>query len=153
MSVEEGTKFANLLLNLNDDAFNKYINDWKEKQSVSDSISKMLYADETSAAKQEVIDAFEQFNDDMEAQGGENAKAWGNGFIEKVREIMPKLVERLNESYSNLLPYGPFAYEGAGGTFTTNVSNFYLQPPKDASVQEQIWEANNAAWLEKQRGN
>lgn len=153
MDVGEATTKAQAFVNMSDEAFNTYMDNYKKSLSLTDKISKVLYADQVEEAKQEVIDAFGQFNEDMEEQGGENAKAWIDGFIEKVREIMPDVISSIGLQFANLLPQGAYAYEAAAGEIGTYINQFYLQAPKDASVQEQIWEANNAAWLEKQRGN
>ncbi|MCQ2741128.1 MAG: hypothetical protein MJ210_03310, partial [Alphaproteobacteria bacterium] len=75
MSVEEGTKYANLLLSVPEEDFNAYINDWKAKQSEAERLSKLLYSDETEEAKNQITESFDKYNEDLEKQGKENAKS------------------------------------------------------------------------------
>lgn len=152
MDVGEATTKAQAFVNMSDEAFNTYMDNYKKSLSLTDKISKVLYADQVEEAKQEVIDAFGQFNEDMEEQGGKNAKAWTDGFIEKFREIMPNVINSIGIHLANLLPYGAYAYEAAIAEMRTYITNYNFQPPKYASVQEQQWEAEHASWLNKQRG-
>ena len=100
MGVDEGIKFTNALLELSDADFDSYIAQWKEKQSASEDISKILYRDEAEEAINAASDKMSDFNAKFEENGEENAKSWGEGFIEKMKKIMPDITDRINAAFS-----------------------------------------------------
>lgn len=122
MSVEEGMKYAEALLNADDVAFNKYIDDWKAKQATAENLSKILYADEAEEVKSEIAEAFDKFDTDLDQQGRQNAAAWGNGFYEKVKSIIPSILDEINSAFGNIIGIPTYAIAGnsSGGTIDLN---------------------------------
>lgn len=120
LSVEEGTKFADALLRADNTAFEKYIADWEQKQRVSEELSKILYADEAEKVKNEINESFDKFNEDLDLQGKHNAEAWGEGFSEKVKQIIPQILDEINSAFGNIIGTPSYAIAGNtrnGGTF------------------------------------
>lgn len=124
LSVEDGLAFAKGLLAVSDEEFTEYIDSWKHKQESADVISKFLYADEAQKANEEISKKFDEFNSDIEQKGKDNAAAWGEGFFEKIRELMPEIRSRIEESLNSIGPYSGFIPSMAGGN-VTNVSNTF----------------------------
>ena len=122
MSVEEGMKYAEALLNADDVAFNKYIDDWKAKQATAENLSKILYVDEAEEVKSEIAEAFDKFDTDLDQQGRQNAAAWGNGFYEKVKSIIPSILDEINSAFGNIIGIPTYAIAGnsSGGTIDLN---------------------------------
>ena len=150
LSVEEGMKFAKTLLNADDATFNQYMQNWQEKQNVAEEVSKILYADEAKEVCEEIVSSFGEINADLETQGKENAESWGNGFIKQIEQIMPNVLSKINDLFSGALPTQEFAFSGAGGNLYT--SNYYIQPSKGESTQDQLWAIRQSDFINKQRG-
>lgn len=95
MSIEEGRTFAETLLGADDEAFNKYIEDWKIKQETADKLSKLMYADKVD----ELIDVSQEKFDDLTSKFlliGESAgKEFENGFL-------PQILATVNEAISHI---------------------------------------------------
>lgn len=150
MGVDEGIKFTNALLELSDADFDSYIAQWKEKQSASEDISKILYRDEAEEAINVASDKMSEFNSKFEENGEENAKSWGEGFIEKMKEIMPDITDRINAAFSSIvLTSGRMAAVSGNTTYT---ANYYIQPSRGESTHQQLKAINNAQSYNKMRG-
>lgn len=150
MGVDEGIKFTNALLELSDADFDSYIAQWKEKQSASEDISKILYRDEAEEAISAVTDKISEFNSKFEENGEENAKSWGEGFIEKMKEIMPDITDRINAAFSSIVL--PSRRTAAVSGNTTYTANYYIQPSRGESTHQQIKAINDAQSYNKMRG-
>lgn len=129
LSVEEGTKFANALLKADDKAFNKYIEDWKQKQETADEISKMLYADEAQQAKDEIEQSFNEFDADLNRKGTQNAKAWGNAFLAEIKNTMPKVMNEIYSAFNGIVNTPSFAVSGGGGV-VNNYTTYTEKAPQ-----------------------
>lgn len=151
MGVDEGIKFTNALLELSDSDFNDYIAKWKEKQTAGNDISKVLYQDEANAAMEGAIIKLSEFNEKFEEGGEENAKSWGAGFIEKMREIMPDVMDKIKQAFSEIVISASANVLLAGGGNTYN-STVYLRPSSGESTREQLTAVKNAQTYEKMRG-
>lgn len=150
MGVDEGIKFTNALLELSDADFDSYIAQWKEKQSASEDISKILYRDEAEEAISAVTDKMSDFNAKFEENGEENAKSWGEGFIEKMKEIMPDITDRINAAFSSIVL--PSRRTAAVSGNTSYTANYYIQPSRGESTHQQIKAVNDAQSYNKMRG-
>lgn len=150
MGVDEGIKFTNALLELSDADFDSYIAQWTEKQSASEDISKILYRDEAEEAISAVTDKMSDFNAKFEENGEENAKSWGEGFIEKMKEIMPDITDRINAAFSSIVLPSRRAAAVSGNTSYT--ANYYIQPSRGESTHQQIKAINDAQSYNKMRG-
>lgn len=151
MSIEDGTTFAKTLLSVNDEAFAAYMKDWQDKQSVSEELSKMLYAGEAEKIKDEITSSFEEFDADLAEEGKENAEAWGQGFIDKIKELMPNIKETLNSAFGSVVTGGQLVFAGAGTSNTYNTT-YNITSPNGESPQQQRWALRNQQFLNEQRG-
>ena len=122
MSVEEGTNFAEALLAASDEDFEQYIKDWQRKEEVTGNLAKMLYRDEAEDARQEVVNGFKDLGDDLRAQGIENAEKWGEGFAQKVFELIPQIQNKISEAFNNFIATPTYAVAGSGGVSTIDLS-------------------------------
>lgn len=122
MSVEEGTNFAEALLAASDEDFEQYIKDWQRKEEVTGNLAKMLYKDEAEDARQEVVNGFKDLGDDLRAQGIENAEKWGEGFAQKVFELIPQIQNKISEAFNNFIATPTYAVAGSGGVSTIDLS-------------------------------
>lgn len=154
LSVEEGEKFADALLKADDKAFNKYIDDWKNKQAIADEISKTLYADEVHQAKDEIEKSFNEFDSDLKQTGKQNAEAWGESFFNEIKATMPKVLNEIHNALASVSNTPSFAFAGGGavnnygGATTTNI--YHLATSSD-SISEQIRTTENAQRVAAQR--
>ena len=122
MSVEEGTNFAEALLAASDEDFEQYIKDWQRKEEVTGNLAKMLYRDEAEDARQEVVNGFKDLGDDLRAKGIENAEKWGEGFAQKVFELIPQIQNKISEAFNNFIATPTYAVAGSGGASTIDLS-------------------------------
>ena len=122
MSVAEGTNFAEALLAASDEDFEQYIKDWQRKEEVTGNLAKMLYRDEAEDARQEVVNGFKDLGDDLRAQGIENAEKWGEGFAQKVFELIPQIQTKISEAFNNFIATPTYAVAGSGGVSTIDLS-------------------------------
>lgn len=122
MSVEEGTNFAEALLAASDEDFEQYIKDWQRKEEVTGNLAKMLYRDEAEDARQEVVNGFKDLGDDLRAQGIENAEKWGEGFAQKVFELISQIQTKISEAFNNFIATPTYAVAGSGGVSTIDLS-------------------------------
>lgn len=151
MPIDEGIKFATALANAPDKIFNEQIDAWSEYQKEAEKISKTLYSEEAKNAGDEVEQAFKELNADLDQQGQDNAEAWGNGFLEKVQELMPNIISNINAAFSGIVSGNQYAYAGAG-TSNTYYSTYNIQPSSGESTQQQLWALKNSEFLKEQRG-
>lgn len=124
MSVDEGSRVARLLMNMDDATFNEYISDWKEKQEAADGLSKLLYADETGQIKQEITSSFEDFNADLDLLGEDNADSWIRGFMDEINKLMPDVVSEITSAFNNLVVSPMLSLSGATEGISTTSSTF-----------------------------
>ncbi len=157
MSVDEGSRIARLLMNMDDTTFNEYISDWKAKQGAADELSKLLYADETGLIKSEITSSFEEFNDELDLLGEDNAESWVKGFMSEISRLMPDVMSEITSAFNNLVvsPMLLLLSGAAGGTATTENTfspsyNFY-GTNADAISRNRIV-AKNDALLSYMRG-
>lgn len=124
MSVEEGTNFAEALLAASDEDFEQYIKDWQRKEKVTENLAKMLYRDEAEEARQEVVNGFKDLGDDLRAQGIENAEKWGEGFAQKVFELIPELQNKISGAFSGFIAAPRYVLASNTGSGTLDLSGF-----------------------------
>lgn len=152
LSVEDGLTFANGLLSVSDAEFDKYIGDWKRKQEATDEISKFIYADETKKATEEIAENFDEFNSDIEQKGKDNAAAWGEGFFEKIRELMPQVQAKIAESLGSITPYGSMTPALSGGNVSNTSNVFNIMANSNESNTDTLTAWKNWQKLQEMRG-
>ncbi len=138
LSVDEGAAFAKTLLNASDTEFEKYINDWKEKQSLSEEIADELYFGEETEIKKKFLETFGQLPEDFFGIGKESAEQYGEGFMSKLRTIWSEVQQMLvNELFPKISNVGVDINGGVGGTTNNYSATYNILPSKGESTQEQ----------------
>lgn len=152
MSVEEGTMAANALLAASDDKFVEYMDRYREKQAAADRISKALYRDEAQEAADSIAGALHDLDEDVKAAGEENAKAWGEGFLEQLGEVMRRSQAQIDDMLSSVtLKLSDFGI-GGSGSVTTNNYTYNLLASRGESTRGQIEVVRRENQYNKQRG-
>lgn len=103
MSIEDGTTFAKLLLDADDEAFNKYLADWQVKQDTADELSKLMYEDKVD----ELIDISQQKFDSMTnafALVGESAgDQFAKGFLPEIYSAVDNAITQISKAFNSVL--------------------------------------------------
>ena len=154
LDVTEGTMFAQALLDADNDTYNKYIEDWKRKQELSDTIAKDLYADETGELRKKLEDEFGTVPKKFLDYGADSAKNFGMGFEEMLSSVMPELNRKLQMSFANMIPMeSKILTDGAPGVGSIN--NYYSEYnllPSDTSDTAQLETIRRQEKLNEMRG-
>ena len=150
MSIDEGSRFAKMLVGLSDKKFDEYIQGWQEKQELADKIAKQLYIDEAKEAKDSIEKAFTEAGEDFERQGEDNAIEWGDGFISSLKEILPKLKAEISTSIGALFG-SDLALSGAAAGNNYNVT-YVVTPSKGESTVQQLKAIRDNETLNNMRG-
>lgn len=150
LSVDEGIKFADALLNADDETFNKYLQDWQNKQNAADNLSKVLYDDDAQKAQKKIDSYREEFDavykdnfDEICRKNVENAEilgeTWTDTFTQGVMEGMNGLLAMIKSSFASFVGIPQYAMAGGypeGGGST--VINNYNITAKDESAKGQM---------------
>lgn len=156
MSIDEGASFAKALLDADPDEFNTYMHSWLERQTASDEISKTLYQKEAENAEAEIGAALQSFGAELKSRGVDNAQAWGEGFIDKITQIMPGIIDTINSALSGIVSGGS---SGDGSGYSANAAqqmifspHYVVQASEGESTQKQIWGLRSWDFLTRMRG-
>jgi|GEM_PF-3458922 len=154
MSVEDGTRFAQALLRLEDRAFSDYIEAWKEKQAAAAELSMQLYRSDAESLRAELTATFGAIPEDVFAIGSEAATSFGNGFMQQLRTMFEDMRVEIQSAFSGLMP-APMTAVSAGGAAAA-VSNTYsatynVQPAEGESTSAQLAAIKNAEILAQLR--
>lgn len=150
LSVDEGIKFADALLNADDETFNKYLQDWQNKQNAADNLSKVLYDDDAQKAQKKIDGYYEEFDavykdnfDEICRKSVENAETlgetWTDTFTQGVMDGMRGLLAMIKSSFASFVgipQYGMAGGDPEGGGST--VINNYNITAKDESAKGQM---------------
>ena len=112
MSVEDGLTYTKLLLEKNQEQFDKYLVDWQRKQDVAKSISSALYQDEAETLAQTVATKFDVVEESFFGVGGNSAIQFENGFLAQLQSIVSKIQSTITSAF---------------GTAVANVGNIPVQ--------------------------
>ena len=121
MSVEEGTKYAQALLNATDEQYEKYIDDLRREAEANAETAEKLYTDETNACVQAIEEVFGQVPEDFFDIGEEAALAFGDGLLQNLTAAMQRVKDALYAEMSDMGMNMAMAVSG-GGAPTQSVS-------------------------------
>ncbi|MBR5157920.1 MAG: hypothetical protein IKW59_09165 [Clostridia bacterium] len=159
MSVTEGTKFAELLGELNDEQFSDYLNKWAKKQDLSESISKDIYSEQFTAAVDDVKDymikklteAGLSIPEEFTLSGTESAINFGSAFLEELKLQMEK-IKQMVQSFS--VSFEPKDINSSviqsAGNYNNN-STTYILNGSGETVAQQLASARSHNELERMR--
>lgn len=102
MGIEEGLEYANALLELSDEDFDKYIKAWEEKQKTSQLISKELYKDEAEQLANEIGDKFDEVEKEFFDVGENAADQFESGFLEQLKTVVSNIKGTISGAFSNV---------------------------------------------------
>lgn len=152
LSVEDGIKFTDALLNFDDETLNQYISDWKEKQEAANKISKQLYADEYEEVKKEIEDEFGTLPEKFMEIGKDSGSEFIEGFKTTVTEKLDEARLFIQNQLQSIMPTAAYAGASGGVYNSTNYTTTYvLQPAKGESTTAQLRTIRNAETLNKLR--
>lgn len=159
MSVTEGTAFAKLLGELNDEKFVDYLSKWVKKQEMSKSISKEIYSEQFTAAVDDVksymveklTEAGLNIPENFTLSGTLSAEKFGTAFLEEIQIQMDKIKD-LVQSFS--VSFEPVSLniaevQSAGGL--NNSSTTYILNGSGETVAQQLASARSHSELERMR--
>ena len=149
LGIDEGLQFAEGLLGVDNSTFKNYISQWKEFGNTVDSVSEALYSDDVLQLKEDVTDAFGQLPQDFFGIGEDSFESFGEGFMQKLNEMMPRLLQSFYSEVSASFP--SLAVAGAGGG-STYAPSYYIQSSPGESTQSQLSLIRGAEALAKARG-
>lgn len=149
LGIDEGLQFAEGLLGVDNSTFKNYISQWKEFGNTVDSVSEALYSDDVLQLKEDVTDAFGQLPQDFFGIGEDSFESFGEGFMQKLSEMMPRLLQSFYSQVSASFP--SLAVAGAGGG-STYAPSYYIQSSPGESTQSQLSLIRGAEALAKARG-
>lgn len=149
MSIEEGMTFAELLLGSPQEEFDKYISDWKEQRAVAEQISKELYQDEAEELSNSLTKQFEKTPENFFNFGEDSAKQFGEGFLEKLSQVMADINQKISASFGALLP----SAAAAGNSYVDNRSTTIIAPAGTSPAalieqqnQNELYQQHTRGW-------
>ncbi len=160
LSVDDGLKVANAMLEMSDEEFNKYIDGYINKKNIEQEIANEVFNEDIEKAKayyqtttnellEELKKSFESVPESFFDGGIDSANAFGEGFIQSIDGIIDaikiEIESKLGEISSNISA----GYGGAGSNIYNSSYNFY---GSGQSVSEQLEEARIADTVSRLRG-
>lgn len=140
LSVTDGSAFADILLESDDEKFKGYINDWAVKQNLSDAISKNLYAEEENAEKaaDNIVDSlknrFRDIPEDFFENGVSSVKNFGEGFLSELDSVIENIKAAVTEKMSSVSAQMSFSVPQA--TQNNSYYNIYGTESAAGTVKE-----------------
>ena len=113
MSFEEGKEFTQLLLDANDDQFNKFVGDWTRYQEVTMKISKNMYKDEAVDVVSSIGTAFNDFSKNILKIGGNWADEFEAGFTPKFIAMMNSIKTYIESTFSSIINGGTIMFSNS----------------------------------------
>ncbi len=157
LTVEEGTRFAQLLAGADDAEFSNYLSQWIKKQELSEAISKTLYYEQFKDAvddtKQYMVDKLKEAGLEIPegffVSGSISAENFGNAFLEEMQDQMEK-VKTWAESFT--LSFTP-DNAGVSSQPVQNAyhSTTYVLNGSGETVAQQLMSARSHSELERMR--
>ncbi len=159
MSITEGTAFAELLGELNDEKFSDYLSKWTKKQELSESISKDIYSEPFTNAVDDVKDymisklteAGLKIPEDFTLSGTESAKNFGAAFLTEL-ELQMEKIKRMVGSFSVAFDKGSIEADLSQSAANYNTSSTtYILNGSGETVAKQLASARSHSELERMR--
>lgn len=152
MSVEEGTKFGQALLEADDETFNNYIKEFEEKGKLGAEISKALTEDEFEDLTKTLTDKFGMLPEEFFGFGSDAGKQFGDGFIREIITKFNDFKSFLNVSLSGLSPVTALPAPANNNIYNYS-SNYFVQPQEGTSTLSQLRTIRNFELLKELRNS
>lgn len=154
MSIEEGTIYANTLLNADDEAFNGFLAAYKAKSEAADRISKELYSNESENLKKELEETFSGVPDRFFDFGLDSIEKFEAGFMSKLDGVIQTIKNTIDSAIGGITITAALAPAGAENTNVTNYNDnsvYNLVAGNGSSAHENIQAYNDAKNYEKKK--
>ncbi len=158
LSVEDGTKLAELLFVARDEKFLDYLGKWNQKQALAGEISSKLYVEQFSSAvddtrkymEEKLTEAGLSIPEGFFASGSLSAENFGTAFVLEMDRQMEK-VRKLMESYS--FSFLPTTYVGENDSVQVSNQNAvtYIIQSSAETVAGQLESVRSHSELERMR--
>lgn len=102
MSIEDGTRLTNVLLNATDADFDKYIAGWNRKRKIAQELTSELYADDVKNLNTEINNELTELENDFFATGENSAEQFEAGFLESFKTIAVNLRANVNHAFAHM---------------------------------------------------
>lgn len=153
LSLDEGSAFTKALLKADDTTFNDYVSAWIGRHAGAEAGAEAVYADETAAIVAQIPEDFKNIDGDLADVGKDNASAWADGFMSKLKETLPSVIEQINGFFSSAFNGASGSLAIAGGGAGATYSNTYvIQPSPGESTRDQLDAIENKSTLDEMRG-
>ncbi len=150
LSIEDAGILSKLLLKANGETFVKYLNDFKEKNMLSEQIADSLYKDDFSQAaldiKSELERNFSEIPEEFFDIGSTTAVNFKEGFLTEIKSLFSDITETLEEQGMIL------SNDSTGSEINKSFSATYNFYGNGETVSQQLISAGNHAVLQKLRG-
>ena len=155
MPVTEAVAYIKALLNAEDKSFGEYINNWIQKQKLSDNIAKALTADDTTRLKEALSEKYGELSTEFLSFGEKSAEQYGNGFKAALSEVFDDIGEQINLVMEKLLPQSISSIPGMGSSYNSytdsRTTNIYAQgnSPRDileAQKNAEVYQEHTKSW-------
>lgn len=153
MPVERASLYLDALLKADDEAFNKYIEDYKEGVALREESATLEFSEDAAELGEKIAEDFKEIPADFWGIGEDSASQFGDGFIEQFKETWGRVKQAIFDNLSTLSPQLAVAVEGGDKNFASQVANnitstFNINGPVNQSTRERI-KANQTALLFK----
>ena len=154
-SAEEGVKVGNAMLEMTDEEYSRIEHMLSRRGQLAGEISERMYAGQMEEAAQGMRQALQeeflsQVPEEFLDGGRLSAEKFGQGFEEKLQELLPGLSQRVQGILSGALQ--SVVSGGVDSISQVTYNNVYnLNGSKD-TVHQQLWEVENFNTIRRHRG-
>lgn len=157
MSIEEGTTFANALLEQSDSEFAAYIESWKQYRDNNKKRAELLYEDDVKSVlestNKQLMETFGEVPEGFWDFGTDAAENFGQAFLSKFEEWKTKIQTAINNAMADITPQLSFAGGGVAlGSGSTTYNTTYQFASTNEPVSQQIMSAQAAEDRNRARG-
>ena len=118
LSVDDGLLFAEKLLSLSAEEYESYMQQWEDKQNLSDVIAKELFGTDTDELKKQFESQWGELPEGFFDIGENAAETFGEGFMEQLKTTFESAKNMIIEGFGNL----SVNVDGGGGNTTYNIN-------------------------------
>lgn len=160
LDVMEASNMARMLNSKSGAEFSEIVGSWADYQKKVQEVSENLYAEERAAVEKEV-EALADFTEselgkygakipeDFFTFGEDSAKQFGEGFLEKLSQVMADINQKISASFGALLP----SAAAAGNSYVDNRSTTIIAPAGTSPAalieqqnQNELYQQHTRGW-------
>ena len=149
LSMEDASRLTQLLLDAEDTEFRDYIQKFRKKHDLSQSVAKEMYREDLDAVasqiKASIQAAFSEVPEDFFTYGELTAEQFTQGFNTQIKDLFSGIEAQLKE----LTGFG--IYGGEAGNATNHYTTTYYLGPTSETIAQQLIAARNHDTLTRLR--